>query len=34
MEEGSLEEKYLDQVSGVSVCGRTGFQTKTSLSEN
>lgn len=34
MEEGSLEEKYLDQVSGVSVCDCIGFQTQTSLSEN
>lgn len=34
MEQGSLEEKDMDQVSGVSVCGCTGFQTKTSFSEN
>lgn len=34
MEDDSLEEKYLDQVSGVSVCDYTGFQTKTSPSEN
>lgn len=31
--ESSLEERYLHQVSGVSVCGCTGFLTKTSLSE-
>lgn len=31
MEEGPLEGRYLDQVSGVSVCGCTGFLTKTSF---
>lgn len=34
MEENPLDERYLDQVSGVSVCGCTGFLTRTSLSES
>lgn len=32
--ESSLEKRYLHQVSGVSVCGYTGFLTETSLSES